>query len=147
MNINLYINNSDNNVMNKSLTLISNKDIKLKNESNVITPVIVLKGDISNDINYVSIPEWNRYYYITDKRSLNNDIYEINCKVDVLMSHKNDILNSDALIITSENLKNNYIASDVYINDIREKTKIINFTNGFNNSPEFVLITAGATII
>ena len=32
-------------------------------------------------------------------------------------------------------------------NDIREKTRVINFSGGFNDSPEFVLITAGANII
>ena len=72
---------------------------------------------------------------------------ELSLKCDVLMSFKNDILNSKGLIIKSENLINNYINSDIYVNDVREKTRVINFENGFNDIPEFILITAGATII
>lgn len=147
MNITLYKNTSDNNVLNKNITSYGNKDVKLKNETNIISPALILMGDISSDINYVYIPKWNRYYYITDKTSLNNGMYEIQCRIDVLMSHKNNILSSDALIYASENLQNSYIVSDIYVNDVREKTRIINFANGFNDTPEFVLITAGATII
>lgn len=147
MNIKLYINNSDNNVLNKKISLLNELDVKLKNETDIITPYLILSGDISNNANYLYIPKWNRYYYIINKKSINNGMYEIQCKVDVLMSHKKDILNSDALIYASENLKNNYISSDIYVNDVRETTKILNFANGFNNNPEFVLITAGATII
>ena len=36
---------------------------------------------------------------------------------------------------------------DIYVNDVREKTRVINFEKGFNDTPEFILITAGATII
>lgn len=147
MNITLYKNTSDNNVLNKKITSMGNRNVKLKSLTNIISPTLLLSGDISNDINYIYINDWKRYYYITDKTSVNNGMYEIQCRVDVLMSHKNDILNSDALVIASENLKNDYITSDIYVNDVREKTKIINFTDGFNDSPEFVLITAGATII
>ena len=147
MDINFYKNTSDNNVLNKNITLISTHNIKLKDECNIMTPSILIHGDISNDINYAYIEKWSRYYYVRDKKSLNNGIYEINLTVDVLMSHKDKILESDGIIYNSENLKNNYIPSENYTNDIREKTRVINFSGGFNDSPEFVLITAGANII
>lgn len=147
MNINFYKNTSDNNVLNKNITLISTHNIKLKDECNIMTPSILIHGDISNDINYAYIEKWGRYYYVRDKKSLNNGIYEVNLTVDVLMSHKNKILESDGIIYHSENLKNDYIPSENYTNDIREKTRVINFSGGFKDSPEFVLITAGANII
>lgn len=147
MNINFYKNTSDNNVLNKNITLISTHNIKLKDECNIMTPSILIHGDISNDINYAYIEKWGRYYYVRDKKSLNNGIYEVNLTVDVLMSHKDKILESDSIIYNSENLKNNYIPSENYTNDIREKTRVINFSGGFKDSPEFVLITAGANII
>ena len=147
MNINFYKNTSDNNVLNKNITLISTHNIKLKDECNIMTPSILIHGDISNDINYAYIEKWARYYYVRDKKSLNNGIYEINLTVDVLMSHKDEILESEGIIYNSENLKNNYIPSENYTNDIREKTRVINFSGGFKDLPEFVLITAGANII
>ena len=147
MTINFYKNTSDNNVINKNITLISTHNIKLKDECNIMTPSILIHGDISNVINYAYIEKWGRYYYVRDKKSLNNGIYEINLTVDVLMSHKDKILESDGIIYNSENLKNNYTPSENYTNDIREKTRPINFSGGFKDSPEFVLITAGANII
>lgn len=146
MQVTLYKNNSDNNVMNKNITLLNVKDVKLKNLTNIINPVLLLNENVSDDVNYIHIQAWNRYYYVTNKNSVSNDLCELTCRVDVLMSHKNNILNSTGLVIASENLKNDYIASDIYVNDVREKTNIINFSNGFNDNPEFVLITAGATI-
>ena len=147
MNVKLYINESNNNVLNKKITLISEDNILLKDNVDVYKPIIKIKKPLLNNCNYVYIEDFKRYYYITNKKSINTDVMELSLKCDVLMSFKNDILNSKGLIIKSENLINNYINSDIYVNDVREKTRVINFENGFNDIPEFILITAGATII
>lgn len=147
MNVKLYINESNNNVLNKKITLISEDNILLKDNVDVYKPIIKIKKPLLNNCNYVYIVDFKRYYYITNKKSINTDVMELSLKCDVLMSFKNDILNSKGLIIKSENLINNYINSDIYVNDVREKTRVINFENGFNDAPEFILITAGATII
>lgn len=147
MNVKLYINESNNNVLNKKITLISEDNVLLKYDVDVYKPIIKIKKPLLNNCNYVYIEDFKRYYYITNKKSINNDVIELSLKCDVLMSFKNDILNSKGLIIKSENLINNYINSDIYVNDVREKTHVINFKNGFNDTPEFILITAGATII
>lgn len=147
MNVKLYINESNNNVLNKKITLISEDNILLKDNVDVYKPIIKIKKPLLNNCNYVYIEDFKRYYYITNKRSINTDVIELSLKCDVLMSFKNDILNSKGLIIKSENLINDYINSDIYVNDVREKTHVINFKNGFNDTPEFILITAGATII
>lgn len=147
MNIKLYINESNNNVLNKKITLISEDNILLKDNVDVYKPIIKIKKPLLNNCNYVYIEDFKRYYYITNKKSINTEVMELSLKCDVLMSFKNDILNSKGLIIKSENLINDYINSDIYVNDVREKTRVINFKNGFNDTPEFILITAGATII
>lgn len=147
MNVKLYKNESNNNVLNKKITLISEDNILLKDNVDVYKPIIKIKRPLLNNCNYVYIEDFKRYYYITNKRSINTDVIELSLKCDVLMSFKNDILNSKGLIIKSENLINDYINSDIYVNDVREKTRVINFKNGFNDTPEFILITAGATII
>lgn len=147
MNVKLYINESNNNVLNKKITLISEDNILLKDNVDVYKPIIKIKKPLLNNCNYVYIEDFKRYYYITNKKSINTEVMELSLKCDVLMSFKNDILNSKGLIIKSENLINDYINSDIYVNDVREKTRVINFKNGFNDTPEFILITAGATII
>lgn len=58
------------------------------------------------DFNYVYIPIFNRYYFVTDVRISNYSLYEIDLTVDVLMSYKNAILNLNAFIDRNENTTN-----------------------------------------
>ena len=145
MNINFYKNTSDNNVLNKNITLISTHNIKLKDECNIMTPSILIHGDISNDINYAYIEKWGRYYYVRDKKSLNNGIYEINLTVDVLMSFKQKILTLKCIIDKQQDLSNinKYYNDGSFIVSSKQFIKTINFHNGFNENGEFILITAG----
>lgn len=145
MNINFYKNTSDNNVLNKNITLISTHNIKLKDECNIMTPSILIHGDISNDINYAYIEKWGRYYYVRDKKSLNNGIYEINLTVDVLMSFKEKILHLKCIIDKQQDLSNinKYYDDNSLISLSKEFIESYNFNNGFNENGEFILITAG----
>ena len=148
MNINFYKNTSDNNVLNKNITLISTHNIKLKDECNIMTPSILIHGDISNDINYAYIEKWGRYYYVRDKKSLNNGIYEIFLKVDVLMSFKEKILNLQCIIDKQQDTNNinKYYDDGSFTVSSKEFIETINFPNGFNDNGEFILITAGGGV-
>lgn len=145
MNIKIYHNYSANNKLNKTITLLIEKNVKLKNETNIIRPTIILTGDISNNMNYVYIPKFNRYYYIVDKKSINNEMYEIFLEVDVLMSFKEIILNLHCIIDKQQDLTNinKYYNDGSFIVSSKEFIKTINFPNGFNDNGEFILITAG----
>ena len=145
MNIKIYHNYSANNKLNKTITLLIEKNVKLKNETNIIRPTIILTGDISNNMNYVYIPKFNRYYYIVDKKSINNEMYEIFLEVDVLMSFKEIILNLHCIIDKQQDLSNinKYYNDGSFIVSSKEFIKTINFPNGFNDNGEFILITAG----
>ena len=145
MDINFYKNTSDNNVLNKNITLISTHNIKLKDECNIMTPSILIHGDISNDINYAYIEKWGRYYYVRDKKYLKNGIYEVNLTVDVLMSFKQKILTLKCIIDKQQDLTNinKYYNDGSFIVSSKEFIKTINFPNGFHENCEFILITAG----
>ena len=145
MNIKIYHNYSANNKLNKTITLLIEKNVKLKNETNIIRPTIILTGDISNNMNYVYIPKFNRYYYIVDKKSINNEMFEIFLEVDVLMSFKEKILNLHCIIDKQQDLTNinKYYNDGSFIVSSKEFIKTINFPNGFNENGEFILITAG----
>ena len=145
MNIKIYHNYSANNKLNKTISLLIEKNVKLKNETNIIRPTIILTGDISNNMNYVYIPKFNRYYYIVDKKSINNEMYEIFLEVDVLMSFKEIILNLHCIIDKQQDLSNinKYYNDGSFIVSSKEFIKTINFPNGFNENGEFILITAG----
>ena len=110
MNIRLY-NISDNpNKVKKSAsksggTLIEDVRFKDADSLNVLNPTLLLNinSDISECIkfNYVYIPKTTRFYYITNISTVGG-LIAIDCKVDVLMSWCNDILESQQYVSRTE---------------------------------------------
>lgn len=93
------------------------RDLTLKNGSSIITPTFLVAGE-SFDYNYCSFN--GRYYWITDITSVRNELWEVQCRVDVLASWKNEILNSKGFVKysssdTNQNIKDgrNVVTSNV----------------------------------
>ena len=85
-NIRLMINNSASNVADKDFTTLDTLTGTLRNETSVTDPTIRIEANV-NDIaecNYFYIPQFHRYYFATDIRSVRNGIVEINGHTDVL---------------------------------------------------------------
>ena len=66
----------------------------LKNNTSIINPVIIFEGNIQQiaDCNYMEIPVFSRFYYITNTEILRNNIFQISGRCDVLMTYKTEIL-------------------------------------------------------
>ena len=145
MNIKLYKNDSNNNVLNKKITLINEYNILLKDNVDVYRPIIKIKTELLNKCNYVFIQDFNRYYYIVNKRSINIEIIELTLECDVLMSFREHILNLKCIIDKQENINlgNKYYDDNSLISLSKEFIESYNFNNGFNENGEFILITAG----
>lgn len=145
MNVKLYINESNNNVLNKKITLINEYNILLKDNVDVYRPIIKIKTELLNKCNYVFIQDFNRYYYVVNKRSINIEIIELTLECDVLMSFREQILNLKCIIDKQENINlgNKYYDDNSLISLSKEFIESYNFNNGFNENGEFILITAG----
>ena len=144
MNLRLCINNSEKNKINKSLTAGVTLSGTLRNESNVVTPSIVINIDNPTIYNYAYIEDFGRYYFITDYISLRTGIWQINLKSDVLMSFKDSILASNVLINNTETTgKNNYLSGSNWVSNCKAKTDILTFSQGLLNDGQYILITAG----
>ena len=142
----LYKNNSERNCVIKVLTNELTLNGSLRHETSVKTPVITIAGDDSIiSYNYAFIVEFNRYYFITDIKAVRNGIWELSLLCDVLMSFKDDILTSYAVIDqTQEYDIYNYLSSDTFVTSVKDKTDIINFSgSSLLDSGEYILITAG----
>ena len=65
----------------------------LRSECDILNPVIEFEG-IGVDIpyNYCYIPTFKRYYFITEARSIRNNILELSMHTDVLQSWEREIL-------------------------------------------------------
>lgn len=89
----LYINSSENNVLNKTITTVYTTNITFDEPVSSMTPVIVVDGgntDIRN-CNYVYIEYTHRYYYIVNKEMINGNYWRLSLRTDVLMSFKTSI--------------------------------------------------------
>lgn len=98
MEIKLYKTLDDNNKINKQLDDEVVYDIVLKNSTNIYKPTIILKTNSIIKSNYAYLSEFDRYYYIEDVTVTPNELYSMDLRCDVLMSFKDDILNSEAYI-------------------------------------------------
>jgi len=92
MKITFYNNSSNENIINKELEELNTINFKFKNNSNILRPNLLLKNYTKG--NYCYIHELKRYYYVDTIDLINGDLYNVKCSVDVLMSYKDDILNS-----------------------------------------------------
>lgn len=97
MELKLFQNKSSENTINKNLTLITTKNINLKQSTNLYQTFLVFKNDNITDyskINYAKM--LNKYYFVSHETLQNNSLIRLNLKEDVLETYKDNILNSSA---------------------------------------------------
>lgn len=140
-----YVNSSEKNKVDKTLTLITTLSGVLKQDTSIIDPVIVIESDLSDftGCNYMSIEAFGRSYFVNNIRSVKNGLIEITAHVDVISTYKNAIRRNQAIIRKQQNTWNLYLNDGslrVYQNpDVIVKA----FPSGFTKQ-EFVLAVAGS---
>ena len=145
MTLTLYKNNSEQNAVTKSLTQIQTMTGTLRNGTSIIDPVILVSDvtDISG-VNYCKINEFNRYYFINNIKSLNNNLWELSCHVDVLQSYADEIRAQSGIVERQENYFNLYL-NDGNTFQVYQNPQIatIKFPAGFTD-PCFIIAIAGS---
>lgn len=149
MEIILFNNKSEINKISKTLVNSATLQGRLVNEASIINPTFIIEIATLTPYNYVYVPELNRYYFINESVIVRNNMWSVQCSVDVLMSFKNEILNLKAIIDKQEleSQSNTYFDDGSYITENKTFIETIDFPNGFNENPEYVLITSGGGII
>lgn len=144
MNLSLFVNNSEKNKLDKSLSSELKFNGKLREESSVVNPSIMIQATNPSSYNYAYIPEFNRYYFITDMVSIRTGIWEISMHVDVLMSFKAGIKNTSIILSDTETTgQTNYISGEQWVRNVKDTTEIIKFPKYLPVKGEYILITAG----
>ena len=146
MEIKLYKNLSENNVIGKTLTQIKSVEANLKNDVSVINPTLVLNYTANIlDSNYCFIPKFNRYYFIDEIVPITGDRCIVKCRVDVLESFKEDIKSLTVILDKAQSIykSNKYLDDGSFIVENKDFNTIHNFPNGFNEEGTFILICAG----
>lgn len=86
----------------------------LKEGSSIIDPVLIFeRANVGHTYNYVSIPDFGRYYFVNDIVYDGARIY-YHCSVDVLASFKSTIGNSSAYVLRSAYENNEYVIDSFY---------------------------------
>ena len=149
MNITLYKTKSANNVVNKKL--VSEKNLGnsciFADDTSVTSPTVIIGGitslDTISDYNYAYIAQCHRYYYINDIIALSGGRVKLLLSVDVLMSYKQDILNSTQLVTRQKNKGKMYLADAEWTVDGRTylRSQYFNENHFSPQNDSFVLIT------
>lgn len=138
----MYNTSDSNNTINKTLSNETEYEIKLKGETDIKAPVVVLHSDSVILLNYAYIPEFHRFYFVDKIELFPNGIYNISLKVDVLESFKNDIKNSRGLISKQTNINNYY--NDSYESEIKKEVDLYKSNVTFDlNKKSKILVTIG----
>ena len=147
MEISFYNNVSEKEKIGKTLKNKMSLTGFLKQATSAINPVITIEIENPTKYNYCHIPQFHRYYFINDMINVRNNLWEIHMNVDVLESFKTQIKANKAIVEKSEQTasSNEYFNDgSTFYHDSREYNEIAMFQRGFDTSPSYILITAGA---
>lgn len=98
MQVEFYHTADNANTINKTLQPIKTLNIIFRQAVNETTPFIIMNKDNLTGSNYVHIPNFNRYYFISNIENYTANLLRINLVTDLLMTYKDEILNSPVLI-------------------------------------------------
>lgn len=142
-NITFYKTSSENNRVVKSLSNATTLSGELRAQTSVLNPSIFVETANPSTFNYAYIPEFGRYYYITDITSIINRGWIISMRCDVLMTYASQIKALTPIIEREEiGFKAGLVDSGIPI-DVNKKVEKYYFPNGFTKDIQYVLTTAG----
>lgn len=119
-----------------------NIECVLKEGSDCLNPEILLETTNPIDFNMMYIPDFKRYYFI-GVENVSNNLWKIYTKgIDTLWTYKNQILGLNAIIDKQENIHNDLIDDGSYVRQVNSFKEVLTYSNGFNESENYILITA-----
>lgn len=137
--ITYYINNSDFNVMHKSLNTVGSDTIVFKDSTSIVNPTVRIESSTDlTSVNYVKI---GSYYYYAHVVYMTNNIYQIDCNMDGLMSA--DYSSCTGSLVKSASNFNNYLNGNLPVVSY-EQVKTLKFPNGFSKNPNYLLVAIGS---
>lgn len=147
ISVKFYNNISQKNVLNKSITLISESSCDFTGEMSIDSPYLFL--EYSEELltaNYAYIDLFKRYYFFADAIKIENGFMKIQLVTDVLMSFKTDILNADITALRSFNKPNYYLSDNKCLFSNQTNIQTFRFPKNFitgNSGIKYLLKVGG----
>lgn len=115
MNLRLYINSSDPRASQKSLSLKDTlNNVQLTEQTSVENPSFLLNYNVNYlSCNYVYCADFGRYYFITGREIRNGNQIILNCHVDVRVSFRSQIMQSDIIADRSSSNGDAYVPDNM----------------------------------
>ena len=139
MIVKLYKTLSEDNKLDKELTLVREVNINLLIRSNVTAFDFSLSGN-TVDINYMYIPDFGKYYFLKSPTIERNGYTSFRAEEDVLMTYRDQIRQETGIILRQENEGNLYITDSTFPVENRNKTFFKKFAKGFEETINYYLI-------
>ena len=145
MEVQFFYNRSDDRKINKFLQEGETFEGELRDEVDVMNPVIRFDAPGVLRYNYAYVPDLQRYYIVTDRTCYRDGIWDITFEVDVLMSFRGDIGKLQVIVDKQSMLENGdeYIEDGSLVSDNTTFQTVYMFPGGFNDQGQYILITAG----
>ncbi len=146
MTVNFTKTEDDPRVVYKEYIILLETSCKVTEPINIIDPVVLVKYDRTiYDCNTFTIPNFSRWYFLTDITVINGEMMVVSGHVDVLRSNITEIRANGGIIGRQQHLANHYLNDPEYV--LSQKTQTVNklfpkspFTNQTSN---FVLKLVG----
>ena len=144
MEIILYYNNSEKIKLDKELTQIGTIEGRLFQNTSITKPSIMFDLDTAVfSANYLYIPQFNRYYFITDVVNVSANKWQIQARVDVLTSFKSAIRENTAIIERQENEYNLYLDDKYYRAYQNEDVQYKKFSGSLPTDKYILVVNGG----
>lgn len=114
MNIFFYTSSAEPNSFPKVLGEAIRYQGELRDECDILNPVLTIEGlNPDTTFNYCYIPDFKRYYFITESSVVRTGLIQFNLHVDVLQSWSNKILEQEGVILRNEYEYNSMLIDDI----------------------------------
>lgn len=146
-NIVLMNNQDELNKINKSPTSVMTLTGTLREETDIVNPQINIEysGTLTN-VNYMQIPEFNRYYFITKIESIRTGLWRIYAHCDVLKTYSEGILATKCVVARNENAYNLMLNDSYFKVYANPRLQVINFPQMFSGF-SYVLVMKGCEYV
>lgn len=156
----LYEFSGEKTIVDKSnyLKLVGELTGTLRESCSMVSPIMTIVYPNIPTFNYVYIPNFKRYFFVTDITSVRDGLWNITLRVDVLMTYRYKILSQKCIIARNEFDFNNMIEDtqrvtekddEIFVEDISSTENVFhgNVVDGLNqdNPPVVVNIIKGVS--
>lgn len=102
MKVELYTTTDNVRTVNKTLNLDRTLEIVFRQAVDEQAPVIIMNKANLGSSNYIHIPDFNRYYFISDVNNYTANLVKVQLTTDLLMTYQDVIMNSQVQITATE---------------------------------------------